>query len=162
MDNKTTGFYDIVKLCKGGLSLNLPAFDASTPNRTIDIAWNIDKVRVPRVLALGVFVDGTLERMYKEGYFRIEPAAQFEKEVAEIFFPVEDKVEIVEDKIILEAFQKGNRTAIKKIIESGDVNKDKVIVLARENIDSISGSMVRDLEKILNVELVVENEYDGE
>ena len=162
MDNKANGFYDIVRLCKGGLSLTLPAFDASVPSKTVEIPWNVNKIRVPRTLALGIFVDGTLERMYKEGYFRIEPSAQFEKEVAEIFFPVEDKVTIVSDDVILTYLTKGNRAQIKKIVEEGGVNKDKVIVLARENIGSISTSMIRDLEKILSVELVVDNESDGE
>lgn len=160
MDNKTTGFYDIVKLCKGGLVLNLPAFDASVPNKVVDIAWNVQKVRVPRALALGIFTDGTLEQMYKQGYFKVEPVVQFEKEVAEIFFPVEDKVTIIPDEDIVAALTKGNRSVIKKIVEDGGVNKDKVIILARENIDNISTSMIRDLEKILQVELVVENEHD--
>ena len=56
------------------------------------------------------------------------------------------------------ALTKGDRVKIKNIIASGDVNKQKVISLARENIGTISTSMVRDIEKILSVELTIENE----
>jgi hypothetical protein len=155
---KVNGFYELVKIYKGGLSLDMPAFDVSTNNRKVQIPWNVKKVRIPRVYALGIFTDSTLQRMYEQGYFTVEPAAAFEKEVAEIFTPVENKPNVVEENVIVDYLLKGNRAAIKKIIEQGDVNKDNVVLLARENIDKLATSMVRDLEKILSVELTVENE----
>lgn len=158
MMEKVNGFYEIVKLYKGGLSLDMPAFDVSVNNRKVVIPWDVKKVRVPRVFALGIYTDGTLQRMYEEGYFKVEPAAEFQKEVAEIFAPVENKPNIVEESIILDYLLKGNRAAVRKLIEQNDVNKENVILLARENIDRISTSMVRDLEKILSVELIIENE----
>jgi hypothetical protein len=159
---KVNGFYEIVKLYKGGLSLDMPAFDVSVNNRKVTIPWDVKKVRIPRVFALGIYTDGTLQKMYEEGYFKIEPAAEFEKEVAAIFFPVENKPNVVEESVILEYLQKGNRAAIKKLIEGNDVNKDNVIFIARENIDTIPTSMVRDLERILSVELIIENENADE
>ena len=158
MNNTTPGFYDIVKLCPGGLTLEMPAYDASSNNRIVRIDWNVKQVRVPRQFALGIFVDSTLTRMYEQGYFAVEPAAQFKKEIETIYYPVEDKVEIIEDSVIVAALTKGDRVKIKNIIASGDVNKQKVISLARENIGTISTSMVRDIEKILSVELTIENE----
>ena len=158
MNTNTPGFYDIVKHCKGGLTLELPAFDASSNNRIVRIDWNVSKVRVPRQFALGIFTDGTLTRLYEQGYFSVEPAAQFNKEVEAIYYPVEERVEIIEDAAIMQALTKGDRVKIKTIISSGEVNRQKVMMLARENIGSISTSMVRDLEKILSVELTVENE----
>ena len=158
MNNTTPGFYDIVKLCKGGLTLDMPAFDASSNNRVVHIDWNVNQVRVPRQFALGIFTDGTLTKMYEKGYFKVEPAAQFNKEVEAIYYPVEDKVEIVEDAAILTALTKGDRVKVKQIIASGEVNRQKVITIARENIGNLSTSMVRDIEKILSVELTVENE----
>ena len=155
---KVNGFYEIVKLYKGGLSLDMPAFDVSVNNRKVVIPWDVKKVRVPRVFALGIYTDGTLQRMYEEGYFKVEPAAEFQKEVAEIFAPVENKPNVVEESVVLDYLLKGNRAAVKKLIEQNDVNKENVILLARENIDKISTSMVRDLEKILSVELIIENE----
>ena len=158
MMEKVNGFYEIVKLYKGGLSLDMPAFDVSVNNRKVVIPWDVKKVRIPRVFALGIYTDGTLQRMYEEGYFKVEPAAEFQKEVAEIFAPVENKPNIVEESIVLDYLLKGNRAAVRKLIEQNDVNKENVILLARENIDRISTSMVRDLEKILSVELIIENE----
>ena len=162
MMEKVNGFYEIVKLYKGGLSLDMPAFDVSVNNRKVNIPWDVKKVRVPRVFALGIYTDGTLQQMYEDGYFKVEPAAEFEKEVAAIFFPVENRPNVVEETIILEYLQKGNRAAIKKLIEGNDVNKDNVILIARENIGAIPTSMVRDLEKILSVELTIENESADE
>ena len=158
MNTNTPGFYDIVKLCKGGLTLDMPAFDASTNNRVVRIDWNVNKVRVPRQFALGIFTDGTLTRLYEQGYFRVEPAAQFEKEAEAIYYPVEEKIEVADDQSILNALNKGDRVKVKTLISSGEVNRQKVICLARENIGSLSTSMIRDLEKILGVELTVENE----
>lgn len=140
----------------------MPAFDVSVNNKKVTIPWDVKKVRVPRVFALGIYTDGTLQRMYEEGYFKVEPADAFQKEVAEIFTPVENKPNVVEDSIILEYLFKGNRAAIRKLIEENNVNKENVILLARENIDKLSTSMVRDLEKILSVELIIENEIVDE
>lgn len=157
-DRQTVGFYDLIKNCKGGLVLNLPAFDSSSINRRVEFKWNVDKIRVPRVYALGIFVDGTLERMYKEGMFRVEPANIFEKEVAEIFFPVENKAEVIDTEKLKDYLLKGNRTKIKELITNNPVARDNIILLVRENIGDLSTSMIKDLEKILDVELVVEDE----
>lgn len=155
---QTTGFYDIVKNCKGSLILDLPSYDSTTFNKKIDFKYNVDKIRVPRTHALGIFTDPTLERMYKRGDFRVEPAAEFEKEVATMFCPVEDKVNVIEDKEIINYLVKGNRFKIKELINADSVNKDKILILARANIKDISTSMVKDLEDILGIELIVENE----
>ena len=150
-------YYDIVKTCKGNLSLVLPAFDLSSQPRTVYIPHDIQKVRIPRVFALGIFTDSTLERMYKKGYFKIEPAKQFEAEVAEIFYPVESKVCATTDAEILTMLKQGNRKAIRELIDGNDVNRDNITILAREHIDALPVSMVKDLNVILGVELEVED-----
>lgn len=150
-------FYDIVKTCKGGLSLKMPSYDMTTPERLVIIPYNVKKVRIPRTFALGIFTNGTLERMYKQGKFKIEPVKQFEAEVAEIFFPIEDKVEPVSEEAIVTMLKQGNRKAVKELIQGNDVNRDNVIILAREHIQELPLSMIDDLNKILGVELQVEN-----
>ena len=150
-------FYDIVKTCKGNLSIELPSFDLTAPPRHVYIAHDVQKVRIPRTFALGVFTDSTLERMYKQGYFKIEPVKQFEAEVAEIFYPVEDKVAVISDTEIITMLKQGNRKAIKDLLGGGDVNRDNIIILAREHIDELSTSMVKDLNVILGVELEIED-----
>ena len=150
-------FYDIVKNCKGGLSLIMPSYDMTTPERLVIIPHNIKKVRVPRTFALGIFTEPTLERMYKQGKFKIEPAKQFEAEVAEIFFPIEDKVVAASEEEITLALRQGNRKAIRELIQGNDVNRDNVIILAREHVNELPLSMVDDLNKILGVELQVED-----
>lgn len=155
---ENVGFYDIVKMCKGGLCLSMPAHDSSTINRRVVIPWDVKKVRVPRTYALGIFIDSTLERMYKAGEFRIEPVAQFEREVASIFFPVENKAQVATEEEIKMALIKGNRKAIKDWLNENSVNRDNVIIIARECIGEIPTSMVKDLQDILEVELLVENE----
>lgn len=155
---QVTGFYDLIKNCRGGLILNLPAFDSSAINRRVEFNYNVDKIRVPRIYALGIFIDSTLEQMYKSGMFRIEPAELFEKEISKIFSPIEDKIEVINTNEIKNYLLKGNRAKIKELITTNEVAKDNIIIIARENIGDLSTSMIRDLENMLGVELVVENE----
>jgi hypothetical protein len=150
-------FYDIVKTYRGNLCLTLPAYDLSAPSREVYIPHNVSKVRISRTFALGIFTNPTIEKMYKEGYFRVEPAKQFEAEVAEIFYPVEDKVEVVAEDEMVTMLIKGNRQAVKELIAGNDVNRDNIIMLAREHLDEIPVSMVNDLNKILGVELQIED-----
>ena len=157
-ENVQTGFYDIVKLCQGGLVLNLPAYDSSSIDKRVEIPYNISKVRVPRQFALGIFVNGTLQKMYEEGYFKVEPVAAFEKEIATIFAPVDNKKKVANDTEIVDALKKNNRITVKKYVEESEVNRNNLILLARKNIGDLSTSMIKDLEQMLGVELMVENE----
>lgn len=150
-------FYDIVRTCKGTLSLDLPSYDMTAPKRSVSIPYNIQKTRVPRTFALGIFTDSTLEQMYKAGKFRVEPVKQFEAEVAEIFFPIENKVVAVPEEEIISMLKKGNRKGIKDLIANNEVDRDNIIIIARQNIEELPVSMVNDLNKILGVELQVED-----
>lgn len=149
-------FYDIVKTVSGSLSLNLPAYDSTAPNRKVSIPHNVEKVRVPRIFALGVFVDGTLENMYKQGYFRIEPAKQYEAEVAAIFFPVEDKAPVLSEKEALDLLIKGNRVRVRELLQDNEAAHQVILTVANEHLGDIPSSMVADLEKMLGVELRVD------
>lgn len=151
-------FYDIVRVRPGTLVLNLPSYDSTAQNRKVVIPYNVEKVRVPRMYALGIFVDGTLEQMYKEGSFRVEPSKQFEEEVAAIFFPVENKANVLPQDKVLELLTKGNRVRIKELAAESDVNRTIILTVAREHIGEIPSSMIADLEKMFGVELTVENE----
>ena len=152
------GFYDIIKKVKGGLGLNLPAYDMTSQPRFVEIPHNGKKVRVPRTFALGIFTDPTLERMYKNGEFTVEPAKQFEAEVAEIFYPVTDKVEMIADEEIVKMLKQGNRLGIKKALEENPACRDNIVILTRENIGDIPSSMVKDLSTMFQVELEIEDE----
>lgn len=151
-------FYDIVKTCPGGLCLDLPAHDSTAPNRKINIPHNVQKVRVPRTFALGIFIDGTLQRMYEKGYFRVEPVKQFEADVASLFFPVEDKQAIVSDKEALELLTKGNRVKIRELIQTSEVARMTFLTVAQEHMGDIASSMISDLEKMLGTELQVDEQ----
>ena len=150
-------FYDIIKNTKGTLSLTLPSYDMTAPERVITIPFNAKQIRVPRTFALGIFVDPVLESMYKKGKFRVEPADKFEAEVAEIFYPIEDKVKVYAEAEIVKMLQQGNRVGIRQLLEESGANRDNVIIIAREHIGDIPMSMIQDLEKMLGVELQVEN-----
>ena len=150
-------FYDLVKVTEGSLGLVVPAFDMSSQPRVIDMPFNLKKVRIPRTFALGIFTDAILEDMYKRGKFKIEPEKAFEEDVAEVFYPVENKAVIVDSKEIVKMLKTGNRIGIKKLLGENDVNRDNVIMLAREHLPDISVSMIEDLNKMLDVELQVED-----
>lgn len=149
-------FYDIVRTVSGSLCLNLPSYDSTAPNRKVSIPYNVEKVRVPRIFALGIFVDGTLEKMYKEGYFRVEPAKQFEAEVAAIFFPVEDKAPTITEKEALDLLIKGNRVRVRELLANNAAAHQIILTVATEHLGEIPTSMVADLEKMLGVELRID------
>jgi hypothetical protein len=151
-------FYDIVKVCRGGLSLDLPAYDSSVQNRLVRFEPKTERMRVARVFALGIFVDPVLEQMYKEGYFRVEPEKVFETDVENVFYPIEDKIPTHSDEELMTYLTKGNRQKIREIMEESPVAREAIITLASENIDSLSQSMIKDLEKMLQVELIVDEE----
>lgn len=152
------GFYDIIKKTKGSLTLNLPSYDMTSQPRRVHIPYNSKKVRVPRVFALGVFVDPTLEKAYKAGKFVIEPTKQFEAEVSEIFYPIENKVEMISDEEIVKMLKQGNRVGIKKAIEENPACRDNILILTRTNIGEIPSSMIKDLSLMFGTELEIEDE----
>lgn len=152
------GFYDIVKKCQGSLVLTLPAYDMTSQPRRVQIPYNSSKIRIPRTFALGIFTDPTLERMYKEGKFVVEPVKQFEAEVAEVFYPVENKAPVVSDEDVVKMLKQGNRMGIKKILDNNPASRDSILILARDNIGDIPNSMVKDLNTIFGIEIEVEDE----
>lgn len=155
-ENKT--FYDIVKQYKGGLTLIMPSYDSTLPNKTVTIPYNVDRVRVPATFALGIYVDGALQQMYEQGYFKIEPEAAFKAEIAKVFAPVEDFAKIETDPQILEALKKGNRVKIKTLVEASEVNRENVLEIARVNKGDIPTSMIQYIEELFGVELTVDGE----
>lgn len=81
MDNKEiTTIYTIKKLVPGGLCLHLQSFDMTSGPLNIEIAFNETNKSVPRKYALNILQDGTLKRMYEEGYFTVEPKKEFEED----------------------------------------------------------------------------------
>ena len=152
------GFYDIIKKTKASLTLNLPAYDMTSQPRRVHIPHNGTKVRVPRTFALGIFTDPTLEKAYKGGKFIVEPAKQFEAEVAEIFYPVENKKTMLADEEIVKMLKQGNRVGIKKAIEENPACRDNILILTRANIGEIPSSMVKDLSNLFGTELEIEDE----
>lgn len=155
--------YDIVKKCKGNLVLRMPAFDSSVQDKEVYIPQGVQMKRVGRVHALGIFTDATLEQMYREGYFTVEPAAAFEQDVASVFYAVGEKVTMPSDETIIGYLTKGNRKGVRTLIEEeGEAVRQQVIVLARENIDNIPTSMISDLEKLLGTVLIVEESGDDD
>ena len=161
-NNKVPTFYDIVKLCRGGLILNLPAYDSSLPDRRVEFGYKTEKIRVPRTFALGVFVNSTLENLYKEGYFKVEPSAVFTREVSEIFYPInkDDIAPEISDAQLLEALKKGNRVAVKDYLTQHESIRDRILTIARENVDDLSGSMIKFVEDTLNVSITIEDEQE--
>lgn len=151
------GFYDIIKKTKGSLTLNLPAYDMTSQPRRVHIPYNSKKVRVPRTFALGIFTDPVLEAAYKAGKFVVEPVKQFETEVGEIFYPVENKVVMISDEEVIKMLKQGNRMGIKKAIEDNPACRDNILILTRANIGEIPSSMVKDLSIMFGTELEVED-----
>lgn len=156
MENKQA-FYDIVKQYRGGLALTLPAFDSSVNSRRIDFKYNTNVIRVPRVYALGIFTDSSLVDMYENGYFTVEPNNIFMEDLKEILYQEVEVKKVYDTKTLRDKLIQGDRVFVRECIKDS-VNRENLIIAAKENIGSISGSMIKDLEEMLKVELTVENE----
>ena len=161
MENKPI-FYDIVKKYRGGLVLRLPAYDSSVQDRVINFKHNVEKIRVPRIYALGIYIDNTLLRMYQEGYFSIEPADVFLEDSKEINSIDIEPVKIYSKDEILKQLKSNNRVFVKNILKENDVNRENIITIVRENIDTLPSSLIKDLEKILAVKLTIEEDDEDE
>lgn len=135
--------------------MSIPAYDNSVNEKILRFAHNTISLKVSPVHALGIITDPNLERMYKQGYFKVEPEKEFKAEVEKVFYPVETAV-IFDRDSILTFMLKNNRKALKDLIVENPVNRENVIDVARENIENLSQSTIKFLNELLKVELVIE------
>lgn len=135
---------------------NLSPYDNPSNVRIIKLgASNTNKViTMPISLALGVFTNNEVYRLFKKGYFTfsdVNKLVQAAKE-ADLYFaddldfvPADEKT----NDTILTQLMKGNRAAIESAIR--DYGKDKVMDIAKANIDKLTIGVKQMLEQTLQV-----------
>lgn len=148
-------YYDIVKLIDGSLVLDLPAYDTSVNNKIIRFEHDTKVIKVSETHALGVITDPILERMYKGGYFKIEPEAAFLAQVEKKFYPVEAPKAATTEQI-LNYLKRNNRKAIKDLVAESTVGAENVVSVATAHVDELTQSTIKFLNELLEIELVIE------
>ena len=66
----------------------------------------------------------------------------------------------ISDAQLLDALKKGNRVAVKDYLTQHESIRDRILTIARENVDDLSGSMIKFVEDTLNVSITVEDEQE--
>lgn len=132
----------------------------SSLNRQIYLTYRMPEAALPMDWALGIFINPSLYKMYKEGIFTfdnneallkaaIEKGLIFEEELSQFNIKQVNK-----EEEILKIIKKGNRKEILKIIE--DEGRDMVISVVSLNIDTLQYAIVQMLESILGVQLTID------
>lgn len=141
----------------------LSPYDNPSNVRVIKLgAGNTNKAIVmPMSLALGVFTNDEVYRLYKKGYFTFDKNEELLKAAQEEnlyfadeldFTPADQKT----NETILIQLQKGNRSAIEGAIK--EFGKDRVMDVARANLDKLTVGVKTVLEQTLKVSFSLSEE----
>ncbi len=139
---------------------NLSPYDNPSNVRLIKLgATNLNKAIVmPISLALGVFTNPDVYRLFKKGYFTFdhtdelltaarEASLYFAEELD--FVPADEKT----NETILTRLQKGNRAAIEAAVK--EFGKDRVMDVARANLANLTTGIKVMLEQTLQVSFTI-------
>ncbi len=135
---------------------NLSPFDNPSNVRLIKLgATNLNKaIIMPISLALGVFTNNDVYRLFKKGYFTFSDTNELLQAAKEANLYFADELDFVPadaktNETILTRLQKGNRAAIESAIK--DFGKDRVMDIAKTNLDKLTTGVKTMLEQTLQV-----------
>lgn len=155
MENKA---YTFVKNVKGSLSFPLDSYNMQLPTKWFDIPANAERIIVPFPYALGLFITDAAMKQYENGYFTILDYESLKKSAEEIGFLPREEVKVVYDaKTIEKALKDGNIEVVKKILnEGGPAALDTLLILAKENLDTLNNGITHAINDTCGVELEIE------
>lgn len=134
---------------------------ASNPTLAREISLNkrVQKQALPVDWALGVFLDPGIYTMYKKGIISFDDNEAIKKIAIDsgVYFDETDFVEVPpnRDAEILSILSTGNREKIVKAIDT--YGKDVVKDIVKANVSTLKSGIVTMLEKLLNIQLVLDN-----
>ncbi len=135
---------------------NLSPYDNPANVRTIKLgANNINKAIVmPISLALGVFTNSDVYRLFKKGYFTFSDVNELLTAAKEANLYFADELDFVPanektNDSILTLLKKGNRAAIEQAIK--EYGKDKVMDVAKAHMAELSNGVSVMLQQTLGV-----------
>lgn len=142
---------------------NLSPYDNPSNVRLIKLgASNTNKViTMPISLALGVFTNNEVYRLFKKGYFTFSDINELVSAAKEANLYFADELDFVPadektNETILTRLMKGNRAAIESAVK--EFGKDKVMDIAKANIDKLTVGVKQMLEQTLNVSFSLNEE----
>jgi hypothetical protein len=116
---------------------------------------------MPISLALGVFTNNDVYRLFKKGYFTFSDTDELLQAAKEANLYFADELDFVPadektNETILTRLMKGNRAAIESAVK--EFGKDKVMDIAKANIDKLTVGVKQMLEQTLNVSFSLNEE----
>lgn len=150
--------FTFIKNVKGGLSIKLSSYDMMLPERVFTIPYNVDRIAIPEQYALGLFISEDALNAYKGGSFKVENMEELEKAASMVgFFAEPVEVSTLSKEELQEVITKGDLSKLDEIIDRQNyVEFTNMIVIARENIDSLQKNVIDKIEQACGVELEVE------
>ena len=138
------------------LFFNLSPYDNPSNVRLIRLgASNTNKaIILPIEVALGVFTDASAYKLYKKGYITFEDNDLLLREAKEANLYFADELDFKPadkqtNELILTQLQKGSRAALEAAIKQ--YGRDKVLDIAKVNLDSLTTNVKTILEGLLGV-----------
>lgn len=150
--------YTFVKNVKGGLSFTLDSWNMQLPQRTFTIRHNIEQIAIPEEYALGLFISSSALDMYKQGYFVVKDIKDLKAKASEYgLFADEEITSVISVKDIEKMVKANNERALDKLIETGSkVELDNLFIIARENFETLTSSVISKIENACGAELRIE------
>lgn len=150
--------FTFIKNVKGGLTITLHSYDMMLPKRNFTIAHNVDRVSIPEQYALGFFVSEEAIRQYEQGLFTIENYDELEKmsQTVGLFTNIESSV-VYSKEDIATYLKEHNAEKIDEIISRGTyVEMTNLMMIAREQLESLPKNIIEKIEHACGVELEIE------
>lgn len=151
--------YTFEKNIRGGVHFTLQSFDNSLPEKMFKIPHNIDRIVIPYIYALGLFISSTALKMFQDGYFTIKESEDLigDATTAGLYFDEgfkqrADKIENIKNIILA-----NDIVGVEKLIKRGSqIDIKNLIAIARENIAIVSGGVISKIENACGVSLTDE------
>lgn len=130
-------------------------------SREISLTAQHPQQPLPAEWALSVIADPSLFNMFKKGYFTFDKPEDLAQLAYQEGYWFGEKFDFKpaskdDENLILSILKVGNRTKIEEAIKSYGVTRVKDVAVA--HVDSLTQNVIQYLEKVFNVQLVVDNE----
>ncbi len=156
MENKKITSFVMLKNYNGSIAIDLEPWDFSSPARAIQFTFDQDYQHVPTKWALGVFVTPLAMKLMEEGYFTFENLSTLIKMAEDegLYVPDSIKEPVIDLKELKKYLIKDNLAEVQKMMRNASRKLIlDFVLIAKQNLNRLSMSMVQYIEKTYRVSL---------
>ena len=150
--------YTFVKNVRGSLVIELDAYDASIPTKTFRIPFNVDKIVVPYVYALGLFMSQSALHQFEMGFFKVEDLNNLaEDAISKGLCTPEEFPEITSKMEVEKAILNNDMKKVSDILKRNNkVEIDNLVCFAKTHCDKLYTNVKNIIEQRCGVTLQVD------